>query len=376
MRLLSSHAHAHAQLLHTYTTRFVTMDLRPKSPPTTSHGSSLAEELLAPFTHVCSLSGKGVRSKLIDAFNLWCGLPAPLLDEIKVCIDMLHNASLLIDDIEDGSEVRRGAPAAHCVYGMPLTMNCANQVYFIALQKILALPSYALSVSASTNLALKGLASSSAASYYASHLSQMSVDLAKVFTEEMICLHEGQGMDILWRDTHRCPTMEEYDMMVLKKTGGLFRMALRLMITLSLPCDSLLSPDRCTHYISLVETIGVFFQTLDDYLNVSSDQYHQSKTFCEDLTEGKFSFPVIHSITAAGASGDHRLFHILKKRPTEMAEKRHCIRLMEETGSLEATRTRVEDLQRKASVIIDAIGGCPPLEDAIQKMSKQMGVRA
>lgn len=331
-----------------------------------------AEELLAPFTHVCSLSSKGIRSKLVDAFNEWFHLPEPLANEVKVCVDMLHNASLLIDDIEDGSEMRRGAPAAHRVFGTPLTLNCANQVYFIALQKVMSLPALAVALSSEPDLAQSR---PSLQMHYATHLPSITVELSRIFTEEMITLHEGQGMDILWRDTYRCPSMEEYDTMVLKKTGGLFRLALRLMMTLA-PPNPTLTEERKQSFTLLVETIGVFFQTLDDYLNVSNEQYHQNKTFCEDLTEGKFSYPIIHSVHIAQAICDQRLFHILKQRPTDIAVKQFCVRLMEETGSLEATRVRVESLRQDVYRILDSIGGSPLIDECMQKMCKLMGVRA
>ena len=53
--------------------------------------------------------------------------------------DMLQTASLLIDDIEDNSEIRRGIPAAHVVFGIPNTINTANYVYFLCLQQALSL---------------------------------------------------------------------------------------------------------------------------------------------------------------------------------------------------------------------------------------------
>lgn len=51
----------------------------------------------------------------------------------------------------------------------------------------------------------------------------------EVFTEELLRLHQGQGMDIYWRDSSLCPTEAEYFEMVANKTGGLFRLAVRLM---------------------------------------------------------------------------------------------------------------------------------------------------
>ena len=50
-----------------------------------------------------------------------------------------------------------------------------------------------------------------------------------IYTEELLNLHRGQGMDLFWRDSLTCPTEEEYLEMVNNKTGGLFRLAVKLM---------------------------------------------------------------------------------------------------------------------------------------------------
>jgi geranylgeranyl pyrophosphate synthase len=49
-------------------------------------------------------------------------------------------------------------------------------------------------------------------------------------------------------------------------------------------------------YVPLVNLIGIYFQIRDDYMNLQSDQYAVNKGFAEDLTEGKFSFPLVHAI--------------------------------------------------------------------------------
>lgn len=56
------------------------------------------------------------------------------------------------------------------------------------------------------------------------------------------------------------------------------------------------SDDKTNKYDPLIDSIGLFFQIRDDYANLVSKEYADSKSYCEDLTEGKFSFPVIHSI--------------------------------------------------------------------------------
>jgi geranylgeranyl diphosphate synthase type 3 len=76
---------------------------------------------------------------LLKAFNLWLHIPEDKLIVIGDLVEMLHNASLLIDDIQDNSKLRRGSPVAHSIYGVPLTINAANYVYFLAMQKALTL---------------------------------------------------------------------------------------------------------------------------------------------------------------------------------------------------------------------------------------------
>lgn len=49
-------------------------------------------------------------------------------------------------------------------------------------------------------------------------------------------------------------------------------------------------------YSAVLHYAGLYFQIRDDYCNLSLKEYSENKSFCEDLTEGKFSFPIIHAI--------------------------------------------------------------------------------
>ncbi len=59
--------------------------------------------------------GKNVRKQLLRAFNAWLKVPDDKAEKIGDIVQMLHNASLLLDDIEDNSSMRRGIPVAHKV---------------------------------------------------------------------------------------------------------------------------------------------------------------------------------------------------------------------------------------------------------------------
>lgn len=61
--------------------------------------------LLEPYSHIVRQSGKNVRQKLIQGFNLWMKVDSDKISAIEEIINMLHNASLLLDDIEDSSRL-------------------------------------------------------------------------------------------------------------------------------------------------------------------------------------------------------------------------------------------------------------------------------
>ena len=60
-------------------------------------------KLLEPYSHIVRLSGKNIRQKLIQGFNMWMKVDGEKISAIEEIINMLHNASLLLDDIEDNS---------------------------------------------------------------------------------------------------------------------------------------------------------------------------------------------------------------------------------------------------------------------------------
>jgi geranylgeranyl diphosphate synthase type 3 len=283
-----------------------------------------------PFDYVISHPGKDFRAQLIGAFNTWLNVPKESLDVITHVVGMLHESSLLVDDVQDSSELRRGFPVAHNIFGVAQTINSANYIYFCALQE------------------LQKLKNPSAIS---------------MFAEELVNLHRGQGMDLFWRDTLTCPTEDDYLEMVGNKTGGLFRLGIKLMqaeSTSGIDC------------VSLVNLVGLIFQIRDDYMNLSSKEYSNNKGMCEDLTEGKFSFPVIHSIRSNPTN--LQLVNILKQRTSDIQVKRYAVAYMESTGSFEYTREVLAILVARARAVAEEIDQGRGLTKGIQKILDKMAI--
>jgi len=235
----------------------------------------------------------------------------------------LHNYR--IDDIQDNSILRRGIPVAHSIFGVASTINASNYVYFLGLEKVLGL----------------------------NH-----PEATKIFCEQLLELHRGQGMEIYWRDSYICPTEEEYKDMIIKKTGGLFGLAVRLMQLFSSNTQDM-NP--------LMATLGLYFQIRDDYANLNLKEYAENKSFCEDLTEGKFSFPVIHAIRSR--PNDKQITNILHQKTKDVNVKRYCVSLLEKFGSFEYTRQTLRQLDLDARKEIEKLGGNPVLERVLDELN-------
>lgn len=277
--------------------------------------NSSNEQLLSePFIYLNSNQGKQFRLKLIGAFNYWLKLDNHHLTIITQVIDKLHNASLLIDDIEDDSDKRRGLPVAHRIYGIPSTINTANYIYFQALSDLNSLN---------------------------------DLNLINIVNDELINLHRGQGMDLYFRDNHICPSTKEYLEMVNNKTGGLLRLAGRLMLSKS---------SSNLNLIPLINIIGVLFQIRDDYCNLFEISYTKNKGFAEDISEGKFSYPIIHGILTDTQS--NQIINILKQRTKDDDLKLYLVNYLNtKTKSADFTLSVINHLHKQAIDEINELGG-------------------
>ncbi|EDN94836.1 hypothetical protein SS1G_10711 [Sclerotinia sclerotiorum 1980 UF-70] len=81
-----------------------------------------------PYNYLASLPSKGVRDDLIDGLNNWFFVPRGALTTIRELIKTLNNVSLMLDDIEDETTIRRGYPATHVVFGVSQTLNSVNYI--------------------------------------------------------------------------------------------------------------------------------------------------------------------------------------------------------------------------------------------------------
>ncbi|MDR0556534.1 MAG: polyprenyl synthetase family protein [Treponema sp.] len=186
-------------------------------------------------------------------------------------LELSHNASLVHDDIEDHSDIRRGEPAVHIKYGEDIGINSGSFLYFLPLCCIDA---------------------------WNAGVEQKN-RMYRLWAEHMRRLHLGQAMDITWhRDFDAIPDAGEYRAMCGLKTGSLARLAAMIGVLAA----SIASPrlhqagagktDEAIGSLgAAAEKLGVGFQILDDVKNLVTG--NPGKKRGDDIVEGKKSLPVI-----------------------------------------------------------------------------------
>ncbi|KAH9258956.1 hypothetical protein BASA82_000311 [Batrachochytrium salamandrivorans] len=308
---------------------------KPSRHQTCSHS-------LEPYTYIAALPGKNVRDVLLDSFNKWLGVPLAKLEVVKQVVGMLHTASLVVDDIEDESPTRRGEPSAHVVFGLARALNAGNYAYFLALERVLAL---------------------------------QSSECVEVFTREMLNLHRGQGRDIFWRESQYHATEYEYRNMVVDKTGGLFRLAIQMLFALSPTLHLASSAARIqleTNLLALSDDLACYFQIRDDFINLASPKFHKSKGFCEDITEGKLSFIVLHSLVRLELAQKQELALILQSKTTARAQVKRALMLLHTTGSFDYTQQYLTTLEQSISQTVSALGDNKLFTSLLAKLSSEL----
>lgn len=269
--------------------------------------------LIAPCEYIRSLPSKDIRKKLIDAFNIWFQLPTNLTTVIGEIINDLHNASLILDDIQDDSLLRRGSPATHCIFGNAQSINSATYMF---MSTCLRMQSLQLSNSTAMNTLLKG----------------------------MMDLFVGQSWELKWKFHVRCPSVSEYLAMIDGKTGAMFTMLIRLMHCMSGSNASLVEFDR------FATLLGRFYQVRDDYINLQDEKYSEQKGFCEDLDEGKFSFPIVACCNSDSTAGDIILGlfrHGQGGATLSRNTKVYMLDLVKGSGAFEATWELLQELNKE-----------------------------
>jgi geranylgeranyl diphosphate synthase type II len=226
--------------------------------------------------------GRGMRPSLCIAAARAFGRPAADALLTAVSIELMHNAMLIHDDIEDESERRRGLPALHVSVGVPLAINVGDALCLLSFRPLL------------DNQSRLGR--------------DLSLQLLRA-TERMARESaEGQAMELGWRrDNPTDVTEDQYLLMVLKKTCWLATIH-------PLQAGALIGSGRRAPLEAIARfgyLLGTAFQIQDDLLNLVGDEASYGKELAGDIYEGKRTLMLIRLFALATPDERSRLREFL-----------------------------------------------------------------
>lgn len=276
---------------------------------------AIDKNLNNPITNFIMRGGKRWRPVLFLTTLRLLGMDWKKHLDVAFALELAHNATLIIDDIEDSAELRRGKPACHKIFGTDIAVNAGVLAHFLPL-KIL--------------LNKKGITE------------KQDLELLKIYIEEIINVYFGQTLDIAWHHKPHQITIEQYLEMTRLKTGALIRMAERIA------CYLAGKEELEKDIVGFAELAGIAFQIKDDCLEFTAKEKVFGKSFGNDITEGKMSLPVIMAMEKLDSISKKRLLEILSMHTRSKKIIKEFMAIISKAGAVDDSLKYADDLIEKA----------------------------
>lgn len=278
--------------------------------------------------HLLDLGGKRLRPTCVAlASRIGEGF-GPVAREIAVAVELVHNATLLHDDVVDVGELRRGAPAARVLYGNAASIFAGDWLLVDALQRI-------------QKVGVPGL------------LERMLGVLKEMLDAEALQLANRGKLRV---------SQADYFRVIEGKTASLFRWG---MFAGGRAGNA--TPGHCEALACFGQSLGVAFQVIDDVLDVAGDGASIGKTMFADLREGKITFPLLVALER-----DPALEGLLQRLLANAAgSEEELAQRIRASGAVEESRGLASKLSAEALGHLSALPA-GPVRDSLEGVALAM----
>ena len=249
--------------------------------------------------HLIFSGGKRIRPLLNMLCARLCGYTDEFIKRFSTIVEFLHAATLLHDDVVDGASMRRGKPAAHLIFGAPVTVLVGD--FLLA---------RALSIAADTQ----------------------NPKIIKVISEITESMCQGEIVQLTKKgDIHL--TENQYMDVIRRKTGFLIQGACQTGAIIAGA-----SIDVETRLAEYGFHIGIVFQIADDLLDYTSDTKMLGKTIGADLKEGKLTLPVIYALAKAQPQDRQWMERLIQRMNFSDSDFKHLVKLLRDYGGIDYSK--------------------------------------
>lgn len=277
--------------------------------------------------HLISGGGKRMRPMLTVAGAALCGYEGTRHHKLAAAVEFIHTATLLHDDVVDGSDLRRGKATANIVFGNPATVLVGDFLFSRAFELM---------------------------------VEDGSLRVLRILSNASAVIAEGE-VDQLTAQRQIETSEERYLSIIGAKTAALFAAATRIAAVVAERSEQ---DERALEDYG--RNLGIAFQLVDDAIDYDSESAEMGKGKGDDFRDGKMTLPVILAY-ARGNEEERRFWRdAIAGFCTEDEDLAHAVTLIDRHGAVQATRERARHYAQRA---IDAIA-CFPAGEARSAMAE------
>ena len=264
--------------------------------------------------HIVAAGGKRLRPMLTLAASRLCGYEGERHIALATCVEFIHTATLLHDDVVDESMLRRGQESANALWGNEASVLVGDFLFSRAFQLM---------------------------------VSDGSLKVLKILSDASAIIAEGEVLQLL--TTNDTETSEEAYLEVIRsKTATLFAAAAKIGAVVA---ERPKAEEEALESYGM--NLGIAFQLVDDALDYSADQAKLGKTVGDDFREGKISLPVVLAWRRGNDKEREFWRQTLEHQEQKECDLEKAISLMEKHGAL---RDTIERARHYGSIARDALG--------------------
>lgn len=297
-----------------------------------------SKAMVEPIRAIIDRGGKSWRSYAALACCDMVGGNSQDVQDWLALPELMHVGSLIVDDVEDRSTIRRGGPCSHLLYGEDVAINAGTNCYFLGQICV----------------------------YQGNGDPQQQVDIYNLYFEALRAAHSGQAMDI-----HGL----EYMMPDVVENGGdLCRQRVLAIHRLksAVPASSLAgmgcklgggSKTQSKALSDYFEALGIAFQIVDDVLNLKGFR-DGLKTKGEDITAGKVTYPIAKAMGRLEKQDRSKLWDLVSSKPEDIEIIGEAVALIDKVHGIDDSYKEAKDIMEDAWRKVD-----PLLRDSMVKLN-------